>query len=116
MSAEMKEIDKDIKEEELFRERIEEFYWTVRRKMTHEFVTGKFIRDQLSLVHSDWESVHGRELVEIVWGPRCQVRQAECPTCVAWRLFDQRSALGQRECEPMLSEVLNAMEEKKNEQ
>jgi hypothetical protein len=85
----------------------EEFYWQVRRRMTHGFITAQFLRDQLNKIEPGWDTVHGEALVQKIWGERCPVHDKECPTCIAWDIFDRNKVSGVEEAEPTIMEVIN---------
>lgn len=101
----------DMKAESHFTEACEEFYWVVRRRMTHGLITARFIREELLKVLPEVDDVQGADLVRFSWGDRCQKIEPECPACAAWALFDRNAASNSIDLEPTMAEVLQRMEE-----
>lgn len=108
MVVEKKEskLDAEATEEQRFMDACEEFYWRMRRRMTHGLVDARFICEALDMVLPDWRNTQGEELVKQSWGERCSHYDSTCPSCTAWRIFDENVSKGMRETEPTLGEVL----------
>ena len=110
------QMTRDMKEESRFTEACEEFYWRVRRRMTHGLITARFIREELLQVLPDLDDLQGEDLVRFSWGERCLDIEPECPCCAAWKLYDINKAAGSADLEPTMSEVLQQLDkERKNE-
>jgi len=99
------DLEEALQEDVKLADAYEEFYWRVRRRMTHGFVTAQFLRDLLNRIEPGWDTVYGEALVKRLWGERCTTKDSECPTCIAWDIYDRQSAAGIEECEPTIGEV-----------
>lgn len=91
-SNEMK-LARDLNDEIAMERKFEEFYWQVRRVMAKPglelgAVMGE-IKKQLSTVDPRWSKLRGKALTEELWGERCPDEDPDCPTCIAWKLFDE---------------------------
>jgi len=111
MKTEAELIKHDELEDERLTNALENFYVVMRRRMNHGFITGQFLREELFKVDPEWESVHGENGMRVEWGDPCKERHnpKECPGCMAWRMFETKMALGEREAEPTQNEVIEAM-------
>jgi len=110
MAVEKTNTDADATEEQRFLDACEEFYWRMRRRMTHGLVDARFICESLDMVLPKWRETHSAELVRASWGEKCSHYDKECPSCIAWKIFEENARNGVKDLEPVLSEVLMRMD------